>query len=1043
MAPRLEQILSAGTNVAYLDALLTALGDEQSRSGACKVLHELAESLERQSSGQSESSDKGGLSLRVMPVPGCDRPIKLILHPAVFSPEHWGRTFAEGLLKSPEQFAGKKIVELGTGSGWISLLLLLRTGAQEVHGLDINPTAVTIARLNAWLNGTTRDGEFLDSQAGVPLPLAFTAAESDLLAEPLSRNARFDHVIGCIPQVLHPDEEASGRVSKSTSQKDLYDLSNYCFQQGILEDRFGLPLIARALEESQLCLNAGGKLTLILGGRPGPDAIDSMFRRRGFEPKLIWSRRIQQADDTDLASLVKLEKAHDIQFHFFMSRDSKSPISADTAVSILRAERPIYHDLLVYEAETRFEKPTFRFVRNVHKLGLDSLRRELDFSRLTEEQVSFLARFSGDLHKSKILPYPHERGDMDLRDRLSRFLSIYCHYKAEPSELFVGPERAQLLAMILKMVAIEGARVLLSHSVGDIYESLVERFNMGTIVANDDLSEICQLDDLLHPDVLVIAPSQFANPSPITLNVLCEQAKKHPERWYVVDDSANFEICSDLNSNMLIRLVAQHEIPRNVVFLYGLIKNTVCPDLELSFLLNSPDHWLHAFDVGSEMTYSRIAFPTQHYYEWLFDDLLSFPFADDYSAERIAPSKEDESVFTEQFQQTASDVIFDEKPISLDTPELIRLDYGEFENAVPDSIVKGLFKGFLEENTDGLTALMLSRIDAYLGCTRLVNIDTDRIALSQGVFPLFGALIQTMTRRLGRAPVVAVPDGSYGPIYPMIPYHGGVVKTVATDPARAFLLDPDALKRLDPKPDLLWLTQPNNPSGIYLDAATVRNTVEMCAQMGIYIMADEIFFLLSDHRLGTWTPPFLSFGPFVQGAHRQWIFLADGIAKAFASGGMRCGFMVCPDTSWAREIQSCTWMPPKSSLRAWDALYAAFLDTAPHKLMDLDTERKEIETYLDKARKLLSNQRNALLTVLKKHNLSDELDTPYRGGLFLISKLAEQRERLAQDKKLLINSASWSRTPGWSRICFGVSHEHFFESLQRLEAFLQSSASKG
>ncbi|MFX6067076.1 hypothetical protein ABTE92_19425, partial [Acinetobacter baumannii] len=83
---------------------------------------------------------------------------------------------------------------------------------------------------------------------------------------------------------------------------DLYDLSNYCFQQGILEDRFGLPLIARALEESQLCLNQGGKVTLVLGGRPGPAAIESMFSRRGFDAKLSWSRRIQQADDTDLAS---------------------------------------------------------------------------------------------------------------------------------------------------------------------------------------------------------------------------------------------------------------------------------------------------------------------------------------------------------------------------------------------------------------------------------------------------------------------------------------------------------------------------------------------------------------------------------------------------------------------------------------------------------------------------------------------------------------------------------------------------------------------
>src|SRR6202030_1881445 len=153
---------------------------------------------------------------------------------------------------------------------------------------------------------------FINSRAGVPIPKALRIAESDLLSEPLQRGEIFDHVIGCIPQVLHPEGEEPELARATTEQ--LYDLSNYCFQQGILEDRYGLPLIARALEEAQLCLAPGGRVTLILGGRPGPDAIDSMFRRRGFEPDLIWSRRISQADDTDLASLVHLEETHAIKF---------------------------------------------------------------------------------------------------------------------------------------------------------------------------------------------------------------------------------------------------------------------------------------------------------------------------------------------------------------------------------------------------------------------------------------------------------------------------------------------------------------------------------------------------------------------------------------------------------------------------------------------------------------------------------------------------------------------------------------------------------
>ncbi|MFX8972757.1 hypothetical protein ABTN24_19790, partial [Acinetobacter baumannii] len=86
---------------------------------------------------------------------------------------------------------------------------------------------------------------------------------SDLLQKPLLREERFDRVIGCIPQVLHPVPEKGESETEDLSYEDLYDLSNYCFNQGILEDRFGLPLIARAIEEAQLCLNPQGSLTLI------------------------------------------------------------------------------------------------------------------------------------------------------------------------------------------------------------------------------------------------------------------------------------------------------------------------------------------------------------------------------------------------------------------------------------------------------------------------------------------------------------------------------------------------------------------------------------------------------------------------------------------------------------------------------------------------------------------------------------------------------------------------------------------------------------
>ncbi len=1039
------------SDISELNKLVDAIECESTRVEALRHLHTLADYLETRLPiagipPASKSGEKAKmasdplaamLNLKVISIPGSAAPLKLLLHTAVFSPEEWAKTFAEGLLKNTDLFRGKTLVELGTGSGWISLLMLMRTQASQILGLDINPIAVSIARLNSWLNGTTSDGAFVNSQFGIPFSQAFTARESDLLGEPLSRKSKFDHIIGCIPQVLHPDPRKGHDDSGERSHKDLYDLSNYCFQQGILEDRFGLPLIARALEEAQLCLNPGGRLTLVLGGRPGPQAIDQMFRRRGWEPTLIWSRRIQQADDTDLVSLVEIERADQIRFNFFLSRDSQTPVSAETGVTVLGKDKPIYHDLLVYQAETRYENPTFGFVRNLHRLGLDRLRKELDFSRISEEMVSFLNRFSSELLAHKTLPYPHECGDIGLRTALSRFLSNYCHYPTKPDALFVGPERSQLLALVLKAILPPNSSVLLSSSLDSVYRSTLDQLGLKVILGNDDLSELNNLDQLLAPAACVLAPQQLANPSSLTLEHLFEQARANPNRFYIIDDSAQFNIGSELNSNMTLRMAGRQPLPENLIFLYGLIKNTVFPDFELSFLVNAPESWMTALEIGAELTYSRIPYQVQLYYQWLFEELLAFPFPEadvppmlNKSAGGVLPI----------IEHIAADPVFAPKPISLDDERLIRFDYGEVEHPVPELLIKGVFKGFLEQDSDLLPSVVRHRVKAYLESTRRTDVDENRIVLAKGVFPALAALLATLTQRLGRPPIVALPVGSYGPLYTLVTYHGGRPIEVKTEAQRGFMLDVAAIEGLDVKPDLLWITQPNNPSGLFYDSQAVESLYKECSQRGIYMLADEIFFLLSDNRLGEWTPQSLSFLPLTKTDGGKYLFLADGVAKSFAAGGLRAGFLVCPDAGFASQIQSMTPLPPRSTLRAWDTLYSAFLKESPHLLVDVKEELDGLKNYLVDLRSDLSKRRKKLLTLFKEHEIDDKMDTPYRGGIFLMAKLGEFRKQLAEEKKLLINEDAWCRTPEWSRVSFSVPGEKFDEAFDRLAAFLVSKS---
>lgn len=1015
-----------------LQAFVDVLENPQTQLDAITALHTLVAELQVRSTDQ-------GLRLFEMDVPGCDEPIRLILHPAVFEPEQWGKTFAEGLLKEPEIFNGKTVCELGTGSGWISILLLKRTYARFVLGLDLNPVAVAIAKLNAWLNGSDGDGTLKMTLRGAPLVESFRVAHSDLLLEPLGRKEKFDHVVGCIPQVLHPDPSTLKSV-RPLSTRDLYDLSNYCFEQGILEDRFGLPLIARALEQAQLCLQPGGMVTLILGGRPGLEAIDGMFRRRGYEPRLWWSRRIQQADDTDLASLVALEREHGIKFHFFASASSKHSIPASTAVGLLSHDRPLYHDLLVVQAETRFEKPMLGFIKNINALGLAALRKELDLSKVTDEQISFLERLTQELLRNRTLPYPHERGDLKFRRKVAQFLRTYCNYSTSANDLFIGPERSQLVFGILSMVARAGDKVLLSAAMDRVYGKVLARLNLESVLGNDDLPELVELDDLFAPRICILAPHEMADPSTLVLDAFIRQAKAHPDRWYLIDDSSNFEIASELKANVMMRILAQHELPPNLVFLYGLIKNTVAPDLELSFMVNAPDQWIEGLEVAAELTYSRIAYPTQLYYEWLFDELLSFPFQDELQEEQ-KPRLSASATLTPWFQEISRDAVFSPKPIDATNPAVVRLDYGEFEAPVPGAIVRGLIKGFLEPTSLDISRVVLSRVQEYLKFTRGANVAEDQIVLGQGVFPLLAGLVETLKQRLGRSPIIALPRGSYGPIYALIDYHGGTVVPIETEPEQGFLVTLQSIARMTDKPDLLWLTQPNNPSGLFFDSDTVAGIMQLCAERGIYVLADEIFFLLSDLKLGVWTNPQLSFASTLANPEGKWLFLVDGLSKAFAAGGLRAGFMVCPDASWADEAQSITIMPPATTLRAWDSLYSAFLEEAPHNLMDVTKEQAEVLDYLTNARTMLQDERDKLYALLSQHGRSDGLEAAKRGGLFMLAKLDEHAEKLAITKGVLANPPEWARTPGWSRLCFSLEPARFNTAYDRLREFLNGISS--
>jgi len=88
-----------------------------------------------------------------------------------FGSPYWARTWGGGLalarhvLDHPKTVAGKRVLDLGAGSGLVAIAAAL-AGAGEARAVDVDPYAITATRLNAAANGVVVETILRDLTAG-------------------------------------------------------------------------------------------------------------------------------------------------------------------------------------------------------------------------------------------------------------------------------------------------------------------------------------------------------------------------------------------------------------------------------------------------------------------------------------------------------------------------------------------------------------------------------------------------------------------------------------------------------------------------------------------------------------------------------------------------------------------------------------------------------------------------------------------------------------------------------------------------------------
>lgn len=115
---------------------------------------------------------------------------------------------------------------------------------------------------------------------------------------------------------------------------------------------------------------------------------------------------------------------------------------------------------------------------------------------------------------------------------------------------------------------------------------------------------------------------------------------------------------------------------------------------------------------------------------------------------------------------------------------------------------------------------------------------------------------------------------------------GAKLVEVARDEAQGWWLDPETVaKAVTPKTRMIFLTNPNNPTGRLIPEGDLRAIVAACDRAGAWLLVDEVYAGLE------WAGPR---PPSVAGMYRRGI-TTGSVSKALGLQGLRTGWLVTPD----------------------------------------------------------------------------------------------------------------------------------------------------
>ena len=223
---------------------------------------------------------------------------------------------------------------------------------------------------------------------------------------------------------------------------------------------------------------------------------------------------------------------------------------------------------------------------------------------------------------------------------------------------------------------------------------------------------------------------------------------------------------------------------------------------------------------------------------------------------------------------------------------------------------------------------------------------------------------------------------------------------------------------VNPKTRLVYVSNPNNPTGSVLSEGAMERIVRRCEKMDAYLLADEVY--LGAEIDGPRTPSFWGMS--------DRVIVTSGLSKAFGIPGVRIGWIVGP----ADLVREC-WTQHDS------------VTICPNKLSDavarIAVQKENRERLYERGRALLQRNRQIFAEWVAGLGEGFSYISPEAGAMAFLKYSSptpslEIVERIRNNQGTLIVPGIHLGLEGYLRIWIGGEQAYLEEGLRRIAAEL-------